>query len=448
MRLPPLVLAGLTVLTVLSACAEPPSPAPADSGATTSATGSPSPSPSSGGPLVTAFQVIDEISCSGAQASVPMSWATRDTQKVEFEVDRQPLSAGYPVSGIGNIAVPCDGREHAVVLIAVGSGSRVSIARHVNTSNSPPPSNAPLITAFDLLDDITCTGNTAEVSGGWATQNAQAVNFSVDGQPLPAAAGFPVTGAGNIPMPCDGNAHKVTLTATGTGTPASLSRSVNTSTTPPPPPVGAPVITAFQVIDDVSCSGAQASVPMSWATRNAQTVAFQVDGQPVSAGAGYPVSGVGKVAVPCDGREHLVVLFASGAGGQVSLARHVNTSNSPPPSTAPSITRFDLLDDVTCSGDTIDVSAAWVTQNAQAVNFSVDGQPLPAAAGFPVAGVGRIAVPCDGTSHKVTLTATGTGAPASLSRSVNTSISSSDSTTAPTIPADTDVPETTPTTGG
>jgi hypothetical protein len=185
-------------------------------------------------------------------------------------------------------------------------------------------------------------------------------------------------------------------------------------------------------------------------TRDAQAVEFQVDGQPVGAAAGYPVSGTGNVAVPCDGREHLVELFASGAGGRVGVARHVNTSNGPPPSTAPSITRFDLLDDVTCSGGTVEVPAAWVTQNAQAVNFSVDGQPLSAAAGFSVIGAGKVPVPCDGDKHKVTLTATGTGAPASLSRSVNTSISSPGITTGPTTPPATDVPTTlpvTPTTG-
>jgi len=165
----------------------------------------------------------------------------------------------------------------------------------------------------------------------------------------------------------------------------------------------------------------------------------------VSAGAGYPVSGVGKVPVPCDGREHLVLLVASGQGGQVSLARHVNTSNSPPPPTAPSISRFDVLDDVTCSGTTVEVSAAWVTQNTQAVNFSVDGQPLPAAAGFPVTGVGRIPVPCDGAAHKVTLTATGTGAPAALSRSVNTTVAAPSSPT--TAPASVVAPATT-TAGG
>jgi hypothetical protein len=194
------------------------------------------------------------------------------------------------------------------------------------------------------------------------------------------------------------------------------------------------VITAFQVIDDVSCSGSQASVPVSWLTRDAQSVAFEVDGQPVPVGAGHPVSGIGNVPVPCDGREHRVVLVASGSGGRVSVARHVNTSNTAPPSGTPSITRFDLLDDVSCTRGTVDVPAAWTTQNAQAVNFSVDGQPLPAAAGFSVSGVGNIAVPCDGNAHKVTLTATGTGAPASLSRSVNTVVSSSGGTTGTTTP--------------
>jgi len=71
------------------------------------------------------------------------------------------------------------------------------------------------------------------------------------------------------------------------------------------------------------------------------------------------------------------------------------------------------------------VAAAWVTQNASAVNFSVDGQPLPASAGFPTTGTGNIAVPCDGNDHKVTLTATGTGPVAASSRSVNTTVSTS-----------------------
>jgi hypothetical protein len=223
--------------------------------------------------------------------------------------------------------------------------------------------------------------------------------------------------------------------ATPTATTSAVATTTTTTTTTPIS--NAPVITAFQIIDDVDCSGAQASVPVSWATRNVQTVEFQVDHQPVSAGAGYPVNGIGNVPVPCDGKSHTVVLVGFGSGVQVSVARQVNTSNSAPPSTAPTVQRFDILDDVTCSGSTVNAPAAWHTQNAQAVNFSVDGQPLPAAAGFPVSGVGNIAVPCDGRSHTVTLTATGSGASASLSRSVNTSTTSGGTTTTTTTPVPT-----------
>ena len=233
MRLPLLVPTGVAVvLLCLSACA--PSTTPAGTGTTTSpgtTSSSRTSVPSSSGPVITAFQIIDDVSCSGSEASVPVSWLTRDAQTVEFEVDGRPVSAGagYPLNGIGNVPVPCDGHEHRVVLVASGSGSRVSVARQVNTFTTPPPSGAPSIIRFDLLDDVSCTGQTVDVPAAWTTQNAQAVNFSVDGQPLPAAAGFSVSGVGNIAVPCDGNAHKVTLTATGKGASAALSRSVNTT---------------------------------------------------------------------------------------------------------------------------------------------------------------------------------------------------------------------------
>jgi len=93
---------------------------------------------------------------------------------------------------------------------------------------------------------VTCPGGTAEVAASWLTQNTQAVSFSVDGQPLPAAAGFPTSGTGNIAVPCDGNDHKVTLTATGTGPAAASSRSVNTtvSTSPVTPTTPTPTVTS------------------------------------------------------------------------------------------------------------------------------------------------------------------------------------------------------------
>ena len=220
--------------------------------------------------------------------------------------------------------------------------------------------------------------------------------------------------------------------------PAPATVTVTASPTTSPAAGNEPVITSFSVIPDVTCSGTTSSVPMAWSTRNAQTVGFEVDGAPVPAGAGYPVSGTGNVAVPCDGKEHEVALVAGGAGGRASVSRQVNTATSPPPVGAPLVTRFHMLEDVTCPGGTAEVAAAWVTQNASAVNFSVDGQPLPAAAGFPTTGTGNIAVPCDGNDHKVTLTATGTGPAAASSRSVNTTVSTSPLTpTAPTSAAPT-----------
>ncbi len=42
-----------------------------------------------------------------------------------------------------------------------------------------------------------------------------------------------------------------------------------------------------------------------WTTANAQGVSFEVDGQPLSAAAGYPASGSGNMPVPCDNREHI-----------------------------------------------------------------------------------------------------------------------------------------------
>jgi hypothetical protein len=190
------------------------------------------------------------------------------------------------------------------------------------------------------------------------------------------------------------------------------------------PAASGPVITAFHIINDVTCTGAQTEVPASWVTTLTKSVAFQVDGKPVSAGAGYPTSGKGNVPVPCDGKEHKVVLVASGEGTTSAVAAHVNTQNAPPPPTAPVITNFQILATVNCpsTNPTVEVPAAWTTQNAQTISFAVDDQPLSAAAGFQPNGAGNIPVPCDGKDHEVSLTASGPGGSKSLSRSVNTTI--------------------------
>lgn len=247
--------AVLVVAGALAGCTAPsstPPPSPA-SPTTVTVTAAPSSAPAAAGETaVTSFSIIPDLTCSGTTASVPMAWSTRDAQSVGFEVDGAavPAAAGYPLRGTGNVTVPCDGREHEVTLVATGTGGRAAVARHVNTATSPPPVGAPVVARFQVLEDITCPGGTAEVAASWVTQNAQAVTFSVDGQPLPAAAGFPTSGTGNIAVPCDGTDHKVTLTATGTGPAAATSRSVNTAVAASPvssastTPSGTPSVTA------------------------------------------------------------------------------------------------------------------------------------------------------------------------------------------------------------
>lgn len=205
-------------------------------------------------------------------------------------------------------------------------------------------------------------------------------------------------------------------------TPAPVGSSSSSSSSNSPAGGGGLVITAFHVITEVSCSGRAAAVPASWATRDARTVSFEVDGEPLPAAAGYPVSGTGNVPVPCDGKEHAIELVAANAGQTAARTQHVNTANAPPPSNGPAVNSFQVLADVTCpGGPPVAVAASWTTQDATTVSFSVDGQPLPAAAGYPTSGAGNVPIPCDGRAHKVTLTAANAeDEQAALSRSVNT----------------------------
>lgn len=200
-----------------------------------------------------------------------------------------------------------------------------------------PTQGGLVITAFHVITDVSCTGQQAAVPAAWATRGAQAVSFEVDGRPLPAAAGYPVSGTGDIPVPCDGAEHAIELVASDGTRTAERTQHVNTSNATPPS--GAPTIASFQIHADVTCPGG-ASVPVaaSWSTQNATTVSFAVDGQPLSAAAGYPTTGAGPVPVPCDGRAHKVTLTAANAANQTdSSSRSVNTTPYAPvpPASAP-----------------------------------------------------------------------------------------------------------------
>lgn len=192
-------------------------------------------------PTITSFHVISEIDCPGGTANVPAAWITKGATAVSFDVDAVvvPGGPGFPVSGTASLPVSCDGKAHAVTLTASAGGVSVKRTVHVNTTlPTPPPPGAPTITAFQILESVTCTaGQPLTVAAAWASQDATTVSFAVDGQPLPAAAGYPVTGAGQIPVPCDGEDHAVTLTvANAAAQTDALTRTVNTTVAVTPPP--------------------------------------------------------------------------------------------------------------------------------------------------------------------------------------------------------------------
>jgi hypothetical protein len=86
------------------------------------------------------------------------------------------------------------------------------------------------IDSFTVEESATCNGDNGTVKAEWTTTGAESVEFSVDGQPVPADAGQPLSGSGDVPVPCDGSSHEVTLTASGSGgTSTSDSKQVSTS---------------------------------------------------------------------------------------------------------------------------------------------------------------------------------------------------------------------------
>lgn len=382
----------------------------ADEPSTSTATTSTAPHP----PTVTGFSGPPEVACRGAETTAAATWTTRNADVVSFSVDDEPLSAaaGYPTSGAGDIPLPCDDGRHVVTLTAEGDGGDASESVVVMTvRRAPRPRPRPAVLTLTAPASAECTNAGAAVPVEWTTRNATSVELSVDGEPLSADAGEPVDGGATVPLPCDRRAHRITLTAYGIGS-STATYAVRVATVPEQP-AGRPAITRFSVPAELRCGGAQASVPASWTTSDAAAVSLSVDGRPVPAGAGYPVSGTGGVPVPCDTREHTLVLTATSASG-TTRARHSATVNTVPrraPAVRPAVTRLAMPTRVGCPAGAVDtdVAVAWRTRGAQAVQFVLDGEPVPAQAGLPINGAGNLPVPCDGTTHMFTLVASGTG---------------------------------------
>jgi hypothetical protein len=85
-------------------------------------------------PEVIRFDAPAEIRCAASPASVRVSYTTRDVTTVAFAVDGASVGgAPPPTSGEHDIELPCDGRIHTILLVAVGPSGQAVATRAVRT---------------------------------------------------------------------------------------------------------------------------------------------------------------------------------------------------------------------------------------------------------------------------------------------------------------------------
>jgi hypothetical protein len=99
----------------------------------------------------------------------------------------------------------------------------VTVTTTVTTAAPPPPEPPPptaptseaTVTTWEVggLDCKETTESTAPVSVSWTTENATAVELAVDGSPPGASPGYGPSGSAELPVPCDDQAHTLSVTA-------------------------------------------------------------------------------------------------------------------------------------------------------------------------------------------------------------------------------------------
>jgi uncharacterized protein YjbI with pentapeptide repeats len=99
------------------------------------------------------------------------------------------------------------------------------------TTTAPrPPANAPVVTGFNVPGVYTCAPGqqAATIAVSWTTQNAQSVNWYIDGSATSQDPGTGPNGSGNLgPLACNGSPHTVSIDAVGNGQTATKSATVN-----------------------------------------------------------------------------------------------------------------------------------------------------------------------------------------------------------------------------
>lgn len=106
--------------------------------ATSSTTSTLAPGTPGARPAISAFTVAAPPPCTGDQVVVDVTYATTDATTVAFAVDQVSVAGGpdAPVSGQHQVPVPCDGRSHTVLAVAVGPGGQAVASAAVMTTRA------------------------------------------------------------------------------------------------------------------------------------------------------------------------------------------------------------------------------------------------------------------------------------------------------------------------
>ena len=255
-------------------------------------------------PVIDSFTVAAG-QCQGSTLAVTAQYRTSNATTVSFEVDGQApgAQAGLDTSGSADIPdVPCDGKSHQITLVAGNAADQ-----SVQATQSVKGAAVPVITSFSVAGSVHCEGSDAEVKVAWESTGAKSAAVTLDGGI--AAKDLPASGSTTVQVPCSQGTQKIGLVVTAEdGEQASVVHSIKTI------PSGGgtkPVIDSF-TLTAPGCQGSTVKVKAAYQTTNAQTVAFEIDGENPGMQAGLPTSGKANVPdVPCDGKSHQVTLVAT-----------------------------------------------------------------------------------------------------------------------------------------
>ncbi len=121
------------------------------------------------------------------------------------------------------------------------------------------------------------------------------------------------------------------ITACGDDDDASTSQGTTSTTGASSTTAGAePSFTELQAPSAVTCDAGASTVvaEIAYATANAETIEYTIDGEAPGAQAGFGPSGTIGASLPCDGRSHVVAVTPFGAGGTQGPTEDVTISVS------------------------------------------------------------------------------------------------------------------------